>query len=71
MHDVEYAQQRFGTGASMAPLVLPFVENEPRRVIYTISEYDPLLDSSNMTINDWVRIAEDIRVRIIFFFYNI
>uniref|UniRef100_A0A1B0CZK4 Uncharacterized protein n=1 Tax=Phlebotomus papatasi TaxID=29031 RepID=A0A1B0CZK4_PHLPP len=67
MHDVEYAQQRFGTGASMAPLVLPFVENEPRRVIYTISEYDPLLDSSNMTINDWVRIAEDIRQSYEFF----
>lgn len=27
---------------------------------YTIQEYDPLLDSSNMTIDDWNRIAKDI-----------
>ncbi|KTC97264.1 L-asparaginase I [Legionella geestiana] len=27
---------------------------------YTIREYDPLLDSSNMTLNDWNRIAKDI-----------
>ncbi|XP_059611242.1 L-asparaginase [Phlebotomus argentipes] len=67
MHDVEYAQERFGTGAAMAPLVLPYVENLERRVIYTISEYSKLLDSSNMTINDWVQIAEDIRQSYEFF----
>ena len=27
---------------------------------YTINEYDPLLDSSNMTPHDWVAIARDI-----------
>ena len=27
---------------------------------YTIKEYQPLLDSSNMTVNDWNRIAADI-----------
>lgn len=27
---------------------------------YTIKEYQPLLDSSNMTVNDWNRIAKDI-----------
>lgn len=27
---------------------------------YTIKEYSPLLDSSNMTVNDWNRIAKDI-----------
>ena len=27
---------------------------------YTIKEYDPLLDSSNMTVNDWNRFAYDI-----------
>lgn len=27
---------------------------------FTIHEYDPLLDSSNMTPDDWVRIAQDI-----------
>ncbi|XP_018321901.1 L-asparaginase isoform X2 [Agrilus planipennis] len=29
-------------------------------LIYTIKEYDPLLDSSNMSIEDWQKIAEDI-----------
>ena len=68
MHDEEYAIQRFGKAANMAPLVLPFVEGENRRIVYTISEYEPLLDSSNMTFSDWVRIAEDIRVRMIYNF---
>ncbi|ALC48613.1 CG6428 [Drosophila busckii] len=60
IHDEEYAQRRFGPGASMAPLVLPFVEGEARRVLYQVTEYTPLLDSSNMTMHDWARIANDI-----------
>ncbi|GAB6025429.1 hypothetical protein CHUAL_011175 [Chamberlinius hualienensis] len=39
--------------------------NKHRRVFYTIYEYDPLLDSSNMTIENWIRIAGDIES-----FYN-
>lgn len=62
MHDEKYAQKRFGNGAGFGPLVLPYVQGETRRVVYTITEYDPLLDSSNMGINDWKRIAEDIKV---------
>ena len=31
-----------------------------KRVVYTIYEYDPLLDSSNMTMDDWIFIAKDI-----------
>ncbi|KAG7175058.1 L-asparaginase-like 1 [Homarus americanus] len=34
---------------------------EKRRVVYWVYEYDPLLDSSNMTMDDWIRIAKDIR----------
>ena len=30
------------------------------RIIYCIQEYDPLLDSSNMSMSDWARIATDI-----------
>ena len=30
---------------------------------YQICEYDPLLDSSNMTPDDWLKIADDIAVR--------
>ena len=35
-----------------------------RRVIYTVVEYSPLCDSSNMKMNDWMKIARDIEVRI-------
>lgn len=62
MHDEEYARSRFGNAVGFGPLVLPFVQDESRRIIYTIIEYDPLLDSSNMVIKDWVQIAEDIKV---------
>ncbi|XP_037029683.1 L-asparaginase [Bradysia coprophila] len=67
MHDEQYAQKKYGPAANMAPLVLPHVVGEGRRVIYTITEYDPLLDSSNMSINDWIRIAEDIKQSYEFF----
>ena len=41
------------------PLVLPQVPDH-RRVVYQIYEYDPLLDSSNMTMDDWIHIAKTI-----------
>ncbi|XP_008281682.1 60 kDa lysophospholipase isoform X2 [Stegastes partitus] len=31
-----------------------------KRIVYTILEYNPLLDSSNMTTDDWGRIGKDI-----------
>ncbi|KAK3702564.1 hypothetical protein RRG08_042557 [Elysia crispata] len=33
----------------------------PNRVAYKIIEFDPLLDSSNMAISDWIKIAECIK----------
>ena len=42
------------------PLVLP-MDPGHKRVIYTIYEYDPLLDSSDMTMDDWIQIAKDIK----------
>ncbi|KAI8802797.1 asparaginase-domain-containing protein [Cladochytrium replicatum] len=33
-----------------------------KRIRYSILEYEPLLDSSNMTMSDWVKIATDIEV---------
>ncbi|BFG02303.1 L-asparaginase [Drosophila madeirensis] len=67
IHDEEYALRRFGASASMAPLVLPFVQGADRRVLYQVTEYTPLLDSSNMTMNDWARIANDIQQSYEFF----
>ncbi|XP_047740509.1 L-asparaginase 1 [Hyalella azteca] len=60
MHDEEYANDRFSMLQS-PPLVLPDCR-EKRRVVYWVHEYSPLLDSSNMTMDDWIRIAQDIRI---------
>lgn len=35
---------------------------DKRRIIYTVLEYNPLLDSSNMTTDDWGKIGKDIEV---------
>ena len=43
----------------LVPLVLPQVPDH-KRVVYQIFEYDPLLDSSNMTMDDWIHIAKTI-----------
>ena len=43
----------------LLPLVLPNVPGH-KRVIYTIYEYEPLLDSSNMQPDDYITIAKDI-----------
>lgn len=46
--------------------VLPFfhlsLSKQKLRVVYTILEYSPLLDSSNMTPDDWAKIGKDIEV---------
>ena len=77
MHDEQYSRMRFGhlskldmfhhnddtpdgKAELLVPLVLPQVPDH-KRVIYAIYEYDPLLDSSNMTMDDWIQIAKDIK----------
>ncbi|XP_055589321.1 L-asparaginase isoform X2 [Uranotaenia lowii] len=67
MHDDAYASKRYGPAKNMAPLVLPYVEGEHRRILYQITEYEPLLDSANMAVVDWVRIATDIKQSYEFF----
>ncbi|XP_054264390.1 L-asparaginase [Macrosteles quadrilineatus] len=59
MHDAKYAKAMFGSSSDMAPLVLPNVQGM-HRIVYSITEYEPLLDSSNMTMADWSTIAYDI-----------
>ena len=36
---------------------------DSRRIIYNVLEYSPLCDSSNMRMDDWIRIARDIQVK--------
>lgn len=63
MHDEKYATARFGQGNThKAPLALPSLGPNTKRILYTIYEYEPLLDSSNMTMDDWINIAKDVRV---------
>ncbi|XP_076166065.1 L-asparaginase isoform X2 [Ptiloglossa arizonensis] len=58
MYDRAYAEKRFGT---TGPLVLPMSASKNRRIVYTVLEYSPLYDSSNATMDDWIRIANDIK----------
>ncbi|XP_044021900.1 60 kDa lysophospholipase isoform X2 [Siniperca chuatsi] len=62
LHDEMYAQQTSlydYYDYSENTLVLP-LSKDNKRIIYTILEYSPLLDSSNMTTDDWGRIGKDI-----------
>lgn len=66
MHDEKYASERFGAcNTKKAPLVLPSLGPGKKRILYTIYEYSPLLDSSNMTMDDWMNIAKDLQVTIL------
>ncbi|XP_012226364.2 L-asparaginase 1 [Linepithema humile] len=58
LHDREYAEKRFG---AMGPLVLPVTATDNRRIIYSVLEYSNLCDSCNMTMDEWIRIANDIK----------
>ncbi|KAM7403015.1 hypothetical protein PAMA_003778 [Pampus argenteus] len=60
-HDEQYASDTclYCVYDPNTTLVLP-LGKEKKRVVYTILEYDPLLDSSNMTTDDWVKIGRDI-----------
>ncbi|XP_050528963.1 L-asparaginase isoform X2 [Daktulosphaira vitifoliae] len=59
LYDAAYAQKKYGPAMNSSPLVLPKVKGF-RRIIYSIYQYNELLDSSNMSIKDWKQIAEDI-----------
>lgn len=38
------------------------LNKDNKRIIYSVMEYSPLLDSSNMTTDDWGRLGKDIEV---------
>uniref|UniRef100_A0A8C5CUG9 asparaginase n=1 Tax=Gadus morhua TaxID=8049 RepID=A0A8C5CUG9_GADMO len=57
-HDAKYAKEK-GYDLKDNTLVLSYSKND-QRVVYTLLEYDPLLDSSNMTTKDWEKIGKDI-----------
>ncbi|XP_064784274.1 60 kDa lysophospholipase isoform X3 [Oncorhynchus masou masou] len=65
LHDEQYALQTrmydyYSTsGPQENTLVLPLCKQN-KRIVYTVLEYCPLLDSCNMTTDDWATIGKDI-----------
>lgn len=43
-------------------LITPKSSHNQQRIRYTVLEYDPLLDSSEMGLEDWLRMAKDIEL---------
>uniref|UniRef100_A0AC34R0T2 L-asparaginase N-terminal domain-containing protein n=1 Tax=Panagrolaimus sp. JU765 TaxID=591449 RepID=A0AC34R0T2_9BILA len=60
LNDKEYVDEFYGH-VKVQPYCLPPVRNTKKRVVYWLVEYEPLLDSSDMTFDDWIRIARDIQ----------
>ncbi|XP_047013638.1 60 kDa lysophospholipase isoform X11 [Ictalurus punctatus] len=74
LHDEQYAQQTRLYEYYDPPentLVLPMptrhadelslrLSKQNKRIVYTVIEYSPLLDSCNMTTDDWANIGKDI-----------
>ncbi|KAK7603806.1 hypothetical protein V9T40_003805 [Parthenolecanium corni] len=60
MHDDKYNLKKFERNISDGvTLVLPEI-NKLRRIIYTLYEYEELIDSCNITARHWDKIAADI-----------
>ncbi|XP_074852507.1 60 kDa lysophospholipase [Carettochelys insculpta] len=62
LHDAEYAEKTKLYDFHERPsetLVLP-LSKQNKRIVYTIQELLPLLDSSNMTTDDWAKIAREL-----------
>ncbi|XP_061384564.1 L-asparaginase 1-like [Danaus plexippus] len=61
LHDIMSWRQRLSEpNFDTSFLVLPEAKELDMRISYKIIEYENLLDSSNMTEQEWIRIAEDI-----------
>jgi lysophospholipase len=57
MHD-PFLVKKYMKNIAPNQLVLPEIGDDV--VLYELKEYSPLLDSSNMSSKDWIRIAEDV-----------
>ncbi|EGT38922.1 hypothetical protein CAEBREN_28810 [Caenorhabditis brenneri] len=60
LNDRRYVEEIYSNTA-VRPYSLPPVRNMKKRVVYWIVEYEPLLDSCDMTFDDWIRIATDFK----------
>ncbi|TRY82094.1 hypothetical protein DNTS_014923 [Danionella cerebrum] len=78
LHDEQYAQQTrlyeyykppentlvLPKSGHMADPLFHGLSKQNKRIVYTVLEYSPLLDSCNMTTDDWATIGKDIEVPI-------
>ncbi|KIH58381.1 L-asparaginase, type I [Ancylostoma duodenale] len=60
LNDTAFIEKNFAS-SPVKPYSLPPVRLMKKRVVYWIVEYEPLLDSCDMTFDDWIRVATDIR----------
>uniref|UniRef100_A0AAZ3R8G7 asparaginase n=1 Tax=Oncorhynchus tshawytscha TaxID=74940 RepID=A0AAZ3R8G7_ONCTS len=73
LHDEQYALDDSTSVTHTLPLPLtPPLLGSSARIVYTVLEYSPLLDSCNMTTDDWATIGKDIEVLgvVILFIFN-
>ncbi|XP_037292682.1 L-asparaginase isoform X1 [Manduca sexta] len=61
LHDNEYWKEHIAGSDMKEYLVLPDGKDTELKVLYKIYEYDELKDSSDFTIDDWIRQARDIK----------
>ncbi|KAM3716866.1 L-asparaginase [Dirofilaria immitis] len=60
LNDDDYVSTYY-SDAEIRPYCLPPLQHSKKRVVYWMIEYDPLLDSSDMTFDDWIHIGKDIQ----------
>ncbi|XP_049879244.1 L-asparaginase-like [Pectinophora gossypiella] len=61
LHDEEYWQKNLANTDQKDYLALPDGKDTDIKILYKIHEYDELKDSSDFTIDDWIKQARDIK----------
>ncbi|XP_053617667.1 L-asparaginase-like [Plodia interpunctella] len=61
LHDVDHWTKTLAGTDMKDYLVLPDGKDTEVKVLYKIHEYDELKDSSDFTLDDWIKIARDIK----------
>ncbi|KAL3985799.1 L-asparaginase [Acanthocheilonema viteae] len=59
LNDNDYVSTNYAE-AEIKPYCLPSLNHSKKRIVYWMVEYDPILDSSDITFDDWIKIGKDI-----------
>ncbi|CAG9533087.1 unnamed protein product [Cercopithifilaria johnstoni] len=60
LNDYDYVSTNYADW-EIKPYCLPPLQHSKKRLVYWMVEYDPLLDSSDMTFDDWIKIGRNIQ----------